>query len=120
VAQAPPLQVPVVPQVDCGVTAHWPWGSGVPSATWPHRPSEPERLQVLQAPSQALLQHTPWAQNPDSHSSAALHSAPFCFRPHEPLMQWPSTHWVSLVQDLKQLFTLQTKGLQLIARGVMH
>jgi hypothetical protein len=64
-AQAPPWQDPVAPQVDCRVAMHSPCGSGVPSATALHKPTDPDRLQALQAPLHALLQHTPWAQNPD-------------------------------------------------------
>jgi hypothetical protein len=106
-AQAPPLQNPVVPQVDCGVVAQWPWGSGEPSATGLHKPSDPDRLQALHASVHAPVQQTPWAQNPDTHSLAALQSAPMGLRPHELLMQWPLTHWLSAVHEAKQLFILQ-------------
>lgn len=84
---APPLHAPVVPQVEGALTLHLAWGSGAPSLTAAHRPSEPARLQAMQAPEQAWLQHTPWAQFPDRHSPPALHAAPLGFNPHEEFWQ---------------------------------
>jgi hypothetical protein len=111
----------VVLQVDCRVTGHRPCGSGEPSETELHRPSDPDRLQALQAPLHALLQHTPWAQNPDPHSVAALHSKPGGLRPQEAALQkFPATHWLSLLQAAKQTLPLQTYGLQAFDCGSTH
>jgi hypothetical protein len=70
-------------------------------------------LQALQASVQAELQQIPCAQNPESHSPAALHSAPLGFFPHEPDTQnLPATQSASLVQLTKQVDPLQVYGLQ--------
>jgi hypothetical protein len=86
-AQAPPLHAPVVPHVEGALALHLPWGSGAPSLTVAHRPSEPARLQAMQASEQAWLQHTPWAHVPDRHSPPALHAAPLGFNPHDEFWQ---------------------------------
>lgn len=120
-AQTPPLQAPVVPQVAGALTLHLPWGSGAPSLTVVHRPSEPAKLQALQASEQDWLQHTPWAHVPDRHSPPALHAAPLGFRPHDEFSQnCPGTHCLSLAQVEKQLLPLHRKGLHEIERGDTH
>jgi hypothetical protein len=76
--------LPVIPQTFCDVPfTHTSCGSGAPSGTATHRPSVLVWLQAMQAPEQAELQHTPWAQKPDSHSLPALQAAPGFFFPHE-------------------------------------
>lgn len=120
-AQAPLLQEPVVWQVDCAVTLHLPCGSGEPSATEVHVPSELDRLQASHDTSQALLQHTPWAQKFESQSAAAPHIAPIGFFPHEPFTQnLPETQSLSAVQIVPQTLPLQMKGLQVIESGAAH
>jgi hypothetical protein len=120
-AQAPARQAPVVPHVDCAVARHTSCGSGAPSGTAVQSPSVAARLQALQASVQAALQQTPWAQKPDSHSPAALHSAPVGFFPHEPATQkFPGTQSASLVQLRKQLVPLHTNGLQVCEGGATH
>jgi hypothetical protein len=53
-------QVPFVPQVLASLVGHW--LSAVPFATLEQVPAEPFRLQAWQAPVQADVQQTPWAQ----------------------------------------------------------
>lgn len=120
-AQAPLLQAPVVWQVDCVLTLHLPCGSGEPSATELHVPSELDRLQASHDTSQALLQHTPWAQKFESQSAATLHIAPGGLFPHELLTQnLPETQSLSVVQIVVQALPLQMYGLQLIDSGDSH
>jgi hypothetical protein len=108
-AQAPARQAPVVPQVSDAVALHCPCGSGVPSRTAVHSPSVALRLQALHASVQAELQQVPWAQNPESHSPAPLHSAPSGFLPQKPATQnRPATQSASRVQLEKQADPLQT------------
>ena len=107
-AHAPPLQEPVALHISVGEGTQWFCGSGDPSATEAHVPRDAGRLQALQASPQAWLQHTPWAQKPDTHSPAAPHSWPFPFRPHAPPLQdEPRAHWLLLLQEAKQLSPLQ-------------
>jgi hypothetical protein len=78
-------------------------------------------LQALHASVQAALQQVPWAQKPDWHSPATLHSAPLGFFPHEPATQkFPATQLPSLVQLAKQLLPLHVNGLQVRAGGATH
>jgi hypothetical protein len=48
-----------------------------------HRPGEPGRLQLRQAPAQLLSQQTPSTHSPDPHSAASVQSCPICFLPQE-------------------------------------
>lgn len=86
-AQLPPLHMPVCPQLDIALVLHRFCGSGLPSGTAVQMPAEPVRLQAMQAPLQAALQHTPWAQKPDRHSDPPPQSAPMGCLPHDPLTQ---------------------------------
>lgn len=63
----------------------------------------------------------PCAQDPESHSPAPLHSAPFGFFPHEPDTQkLPATQSASLVQLTKQVGPLHAYGLQVREGGDTH
>jgi hypothetical protein len=71
------LQVPSVPQVEAAVIAHCVAGVGAwPVATGEQVPIEPVRAHDMQVPAQALLQQTPWAQNPDAQAVPAVQAAP--------------------------------------------
>jgi hypothetical protein len=74
IAHAPPLaHSPVFPQGGAAVQAM----SAAPTARLVHAPTVPGKLQDLQAPPQALLQHTPSMQFPVAQSLPAAHTAPF-------------------------------------------
>lgn len=62
-------------------------GSGSPAATLRQRPGEPGRLQLRQAPSQLLSQHTPSTHWPESQSSALAQAWPF--------LRFPQIPWVT-------------------------
>lgn len=77
-AQAPPWQVPLVPQVLVAVVAHRPRGF-IPLVAVLHVPfavllSAAE--QAMQVPVHAVLQQTPSAQKPLAHWSTAVHAVP--------------------------------------------
>jgi hypothetical protein len=57
-----PSQVPLVPQVMAGISAHWPRGSFTPAATGRHTPGEPTCPQLTQGPSHFESQQTPSTQ----------------------------------------------------------
>jgi hypothetical protein len=100
---------------------HTSCGSGTPSGTVVHRPSEAARLHALHASVQAALQQMPCAQKPDWHSPAPLQSDPFGFLPHEPATQkLPVTQSASLVQLAKQALPLQANGLHVRDGGATH
>jgi hypothetical protein len=66
-------------------------GSGSRSATFRQRPGEPGRLQLRQAPSQRLSQHTPSTHWPESQSSALVQTWPFLRFPQIPWVTPPTT-----------------------------
>jgi hypothetical protein len=71
------LQVPSVPQVEAVVTAHWVAGVGAcPVATGEQVPGLVLSAHDMHVPVQALLQQTPWAQNPDAQAVPAVQVAP--------------------------------------------
>jgi hypothetical protein len=120
-AQPPPTQFPVVPQVSVLVATHLPCGSGALSATLLQLPTLPATLQAMHASVHAWLQHTPWAQKPNSQSAAELQFAPKALSPQEDFVHcFPDTHWVSLVQRSKQVLPLHRYGLQLRVPDVTH
>jgi hypothetical protein len=67
-------------------SGHSPSGS-VAVATVPQTPLLPvpflATVQARQVPVQAWSQHTPSAQNPDTHSFAFEHAAPFALSPSQ-------------------------------------
>ena len=66
-------------------------------------PTEPETLHAWQGPAvHALLQHTPLAQYPVSHWSAAVHGVAFAELPEQipAIEQLPLVHWRSSVQEV--------------------
>jgi hypothetical protein len=113
-AQAPPWHLPVVPHEAWAVAWQIACGSALPSLTAVQMPGLLDWLQATQAPVQAALQHTPWAQWLDWHSPALPQSAPFGFKPHEPLTQtWPGTQsGVSLVHADRHRVPPHAKGAQ--------
>jgi len=75
----------------------------------------------LQAVLQAVSQQTPCAQKVLLHSVAAEHEAPLSFNPHELFAhEFGGTHWLLLVQALKQREPLQMNGLHGMASGATH
>jgi hypothetical protein len=76
----------------------------------------------LQAPSQAVSQQTPCAQNVLRHSAPDEHDAPGSFSPHEFVAHVNGVkHWLLLVQALKQRAApLQMYGLHGIRSGATH
>jgi hypothetical protein len=60
----------------------------VPAATGPQVPTLPAMLQASQAPSQAVLQHTPSTHWPLPHWLLAVQVTPgVCFGTHAPSLQ---------------------------------
>jgi hypothetical protein len=101
----------VVPQVDWVCAAHMPCGSA-PLATLLQIPFVLGRLQAWHAVLHALLQQTPWAQNPLKHALPLEQGRPGPMRPQ--LLITPSmpqifglTHWAFVVHDPKHLVALQ-------------
>jgi hypothetical protein len=75
------------------------FGSGAPAAVGMHCPGFDGLLQVWQVPSQALMQHTPSAQKPLSHSGPVVHGRPIGTLPQLLLTQvLPFAHWLLLLQ----------------------
>jgi hypothetical protein len=81
-----PLHMPSSPQVATPSLAHWPSGS-MPSGTLRQVPSLPATAHDLQVPAQAPMQHRPWAQIVEKHSSSVPQGAPIGFFPQLPLTQ---------------------------------
>lgn len=110
--QAPvPLHVPSVPQVLPTVVAHWVAGVGaVPLGTLLQVPTLPVSAHDLHVPVQALLQQTPCAQKPESHSFAAPHAVPIGLSVHLPALQMlgatQSVLAVAVVQVVLQAFVV--------------
>ena len=120
-AQAPPWQRPVVPQVFCVAILQMSCGSRVPSLTVVQTPMLPARSHETHAVLQAVLQHTPWAQCFDWQSASIAQSAPKGFRPHEPLTQTlPAVQSVSFVHFARHFEPWQVKGLHVRADGLTH
>jgi hypothetical protein len=99
-----PSQVPSVPQVERACTVQVPEGSEPPAATAVHVPLRPVSEQDMQVPVQAVLQHTPWAQNrPEAQSVAFAQMAPTGEPPHEPLRQaTPPLQSAAVTHELPQ------------------
>ena len=83
-----PLQVPSVPQLVAGVTAHIAFGSTTPAVTFVQVPTEPPTVQLRQLPPQASLQQTPSAQIPETHSGPEPQAPPLGFLPQMLLWHW--------------------------------
>jgi len=116
---APAWHLPLVPQLVAPWSLHMPAGSELPVATFVQVPRLPDRLQDWQAPLQAELQQTPWAQKPLLHCVLAEQVAPLLDVPHELEAQRLGVrHWVSTVHELKHLLPLQVYGLQASVLGV--
>jgi hypothetical protein len=103
----PASHLPFVPHVEASDVAQLPSGSGAPVATFEQTPSW-AAMHDLQAVLQAVSQQTPWAQKVLRHSDPSEQAAPFSLRPHELLAQLNGvTHWLLLVQAMKQRGPLQ-------------
>jgi hypothetical protein len=76
-----------------------------PEALSEHVPSFPARLHASHWPVQAVLQHTPSMQFPDTHCREDVHVVPLVsLGTQEPPEQYrPATHWVSAVQVAGQV-----------------
>jgi hypothetical protein len=80
-------------------------------------------LHAWQAPSQAVLQHTPPAQWADAHSLSALQTAPFILGPHSPFTHFrPVTQSASLEHALKhsRLAASHENGAQTVVAPSLH
>ena len=98
-------------------------GSAAPAATLKHRPGEPGRLQLRQAPLHALSQQTPSTHCLDSQSLASLQDTPGFFCPHVPVVVpfcalathwWPDSQSASLRHEALQAPFEQRNGAQSI------
>jgi hypothetical protein len=116
-----PSQVPSRPQVSAPLSAHWPSGS-CPAGIVEHVPAVPARAHELQIPLHSVLQHAPSSQNPELHSSGAVHAPPSGFLPQLALMHvFGAVHSASFEQTVWQTaFAPHTKGAQLCVAGVGH
>jgi hypothetical protein len=113
--------LPLVPQLAAPVSLHMPAGSALPVATFVQVPKLPDSEQDWQAPPQAELQQTPWAQKPLLHCELDEQVAPLLDGPHEfDAHRFGVRHWVSAAQELKHLLPLQTYGAQARVFGVTH
>ena len=73
-----------MPQVDAAVIAHCVAGVGAwPDAIGEQVPIVPVRAHEMQVQAQALLQQTPWAQNPDAQAVPTVQVAPGGSLPQE-------------------------------------
>jgi hypothetical protein len=89
---------------------HWFRGSW-PAGTVEHVPPVPVSAQDRQFPVQAVLQQTPWAQNPLLHSLPAPHEAPRGLRPQlDEVQTLPVTQSALVVQLAMQLPPPHTYG----------
>ena len=94
-------------------------GSGAPLGTGLQTPMEPGSAQEVHSPKQAVLQQTPWAQNPLLHSLLAVQMRARD-APHVPLRQrTPPAQSSSLAQVVLQRprATSQANGAQLTPSG---
>jgi hypothetical protein len=89
-----PSHLPVVPQVIAPLSVHTARVSGLPWSMAQHVPKRPGSAHDRQPPSQATLQQTSSAQNPETHSSPEAHFEPLGFLP-----QLPFTHWCPVPQS---------------------
>jgi hypothetical protein len=109
-----PSQEPSRPQVLAAAAAHWPVGAAVPAGIGVQVPGVPVRLHDIQVPVQALLQQTPWAQNPVPHSVPVPQAAPGGLRPQLMLTHWfGDTQSVLVEQVVLQAVALHMNGAQL-------
>jgi hypothetical protein len=121
-AQAPPAHWPVVPQDVAAVEVQ---RLSAPELMLLQTPTEPARLQALQAAVQAALQQTPWAQKLLLHSFPAEHVAPFGFRPQLLIMPFMpqmlgEMHWALVVHASKHRLALHRYGKHGRFAGLMH
>ena len=114
-----PSQKPVVPQVVALSALHCPFGSIPFSATGRQVPGVPTSAHDMQLCVQAVVQQTPWAQNPLLQSPGSAQLAPGGRRPHDPLSQTKvGAQSASAVQVDLQAATPQRNGKQEVAGGV--
>jgi hypothetical protein len=82
-----PSQKPSVPQVEAPWSLQPPLGSVAPLTTLVHAPSVADSAHDWQVPAQAVLQQTPCAQKPETHSAPVAHARPLTLSPHDPFVQ---------------------------------
>ena len=116
-----PSQKPVMPQPEVLCVVHWPFGSMPPAVIGLQAPSVPTSAHDMQLPLQAVMQQTPWAQNPLWQSPGAAQLAPGGRKPHDPLLQTLGVaQSASAVQvDLKARLP-HLNGKQELCGGVTH
>jgi hypothetical protein len=109
-----PSQVPSRPQVLAAAAGHCPAGATVPAGIGVQVPVVVVRLHATQVPAQALLQQTPWAQNPDAHSVPAPQVAPMGLSPQLMFRHCAGeTQSVLTEQVVLQAVALHVNGAQL-------
>ena len=107
--QTPAWHLPFVPQLMGPWSTQRAAGSMAPVATLLQTPREPGSAQLRQAPSQAVWQQMPCAQNPLLHWAPASQVAPSSTRPQVLPLHWlGARHWLSAVHTPKHLLPLQT------------
>jgi hypothetical protein len=95
------------------MSLHTARGSAVPAGIDVHLPGVEGRLQLRQAPVQAVSQHRPSTQKFDWHSLPAPQGWPLSFGPHAPFTQaCPTSQSALLVQWLVQAPVTHRNGLQ--------
>ena len=116
-----PSQKPVFPQVVAPAAVHWPFGSMPSAGTGLQVPGVPTSAHDVQLPLQAVMQQTPWAQNPLWQSPGAAQLAPGGRKPHEPLLQTLGVaQSASAVQVDLQARLPHLNGKQELCGGVTH
>jgi len=117
----PPSHFPLVAHEAAPWSAHIWRGSGEPTATSVHLPMLLLRLQLRQAPVQALSQQTPSTQWLFWHSPSVLQVWPSGFGPQlsftQAVLSAQSTAWVATVQDDVHAPFVQRNGAQVWASG---
>jgi hypothetical protein len=115
------LHNPVLPQLAAPSSLHTPARSVPPAGIGEQVPTLPGTAHETQLALQAVLQHTPWAQIPLTHSAFPAHTAPAVFRPHDPAPQVAgATQSASAVHVDLQAPTPQVNGKQDVAAGTTH
>jgi hypothetical protein len=91
-----PSHSPSVRHPEAAVVVHWVVGLGAcPAGTGEQVPAVPLSAHDMQVPVQAVLQQTPWAQNPDPQEADVVHAAPGGSLP-----QLPALHTLGETQSL--------------------
>jgi hypothetical protein len=99
-----PLHRPSLPHVLAAAGGQPPRGSTPPLGTSVHVPTAPPTMQLRHSDWQLVLQQTPSAQKPESHSPPSTQAAPFFLVPQWPLasQRLGATHWALDEHEAKQ------------------